>query len=352
MEGWIPREQILGVEARAKVPGKFLVQENHIANPPSLFLTIQNFLADESYGTTIFLEKIYPRLESWFNWLHKNQKGGESTTYYWRGRNSTTDTELIPKTPASGLDDYPRASHPSPDERHLDFRCWMALASNVLANIGKRLGKNIHRFKVISQELFDSTLLEKYHWNQEQKSFNDFGLHTNAVELDHKNWTRIVYREPKLKFLESFGYVSLYPLMLRILEPDSLQLSNILSDVTNKELLWTDYGLRSLAKNSPFYQVWNTKDDPPYWRGSVWINLNYLTLSGLYHYANIPGLHKKMARDVYNQLRVNLVNNMLKQYRETGFVFEYYDDTTGVGKGVHPFNSWSSLVVNIIAEKY
>lgn len=43
-DGWIAREQILGDEARSKVPSEFQVQFPHHANPPTLFIAITEFI--------------------------------------------------------------------------------------------------------------------------------------------------------------------------------------------------------------------------------------------------------------------------------------------------------------------
>jgi len=69
-EGWIPREQILGDEARSKVPDQFVVQRNTNANPPTLFLAIESIVdgLDKTSSTISstnvdFLSRIYPRLK-------------------------------------------------------------------------------------------------------------------------------------------------------------------------------------------------------------------------------------------------------------------------------------------------
>jgi hypothetical protein len=81
-----------------------------------------------------------------------------------------------------------------------------------------------------------------------------------------------------------YGYVSLYPLMLKVLDVDSPQLGMLLegackwcatehwcltmliplllpcflpgADLDNTTLLWTPYGLRSIATTSRYYMVW------------------------------------------------------------------------------------------------
>ncbi|XP_062606264.1 mannosyl-oligosaccharide glucosidase-like [Saccostrea cucullata] len=261
--------------------------------------------------------------------------------------------ELIPYTFASGLDDYPRASHPDENERHLDLRCWMAMASGVLANIAKRTGEDSSAYEKIYKDLTANKLLDSLHWDSGHEFYSDYGLHTNDIEIDSDiSIDRIVYSHPAFGYIGIFGYVSLFPLMLKILDSDSPRLEKMLSDLRREDLLWTKYGIRSLSIKSTFYNMPNTVTDPPHWRGAIWINMNYLIISGLHHYSQVPGPYLNQASNMYTELRKNVVENIFKQYYERGYIFEQYDDITGTGRGSFPFTGWSALVVNIMAEKY
>lgn len=103
-----------------------------------------------------------------------------------------------------GLDDYPRASHPSNEERHLDLRCWMTLFAKVMVKLGSLVSENIqsnlsnevNQIKIdqvrsmISDYTHWANLLsdldqfDRLHWSDEYKRFADYGLHTDAVHLE------------------------------------------------------------------------------------------------------------------------------------------------------------------------
>ncbi|XP_048456331.1 mannosyl-oligosaccharide glucosidase [Rhincodon typus] len=372
VEGWIPREQILDNEARSKVPAEFIVQRNENANPPTLFLTIQKLIEDLNGHLTkednSYLKRLFPRLKTWYDWYNSTQVGSLPSTYRWRGRDTDTNLFLNPKTLTSGLDDYPRASHPSEDERHVDLRCWMTLASKIMTDIAKIIGEAHQDYQDMYEKLSDNSLLQELHWSEDLKAFSDYGNHTQSIILEREKiyvppgqprqhvqparLIRSVRKQPKLQYVNAFGYVSLFPFLLQILQPDSPKLLHILNDIRDDEKLWTPYGLRSLSKSNPLYLKRNTEYDPPYWRGPIWINMNYLVVRALHFYSTQNGPYQEMAVTLYQELRTNLISNMYKQFVQTGYLWEQYNDSTGKGQGSHPFTGWSSLIVLIMAEQY
>lgn len=376
IDGWIPREQILGAEALSKVPEEFVVQRPSNGNPPTLFLVLQDlvcgmmknkFSDTESKDISAFFERSFGRLEAWFQWFNTTQSGQYKSSYYWHGRKeSQTIFELNPKTLSSGLDDYPRASHPTEEERHLDLRCWMLLASNCMHSISNHLINKKESGDIYGDTaklLADFDLLNKMHFDKEYGAYFDYGNHTEKVRLRRQlveitgkppslELVREVLEKPVLRLVPHIGYVSLFPFIWKIIPSKSWILEKQLDIIYNTSTLWTEFGLRSLSKTSSMYMRRNTEHDPPYWRGTIWMNMNYLILSSLHHYSKEEGPYRERAELIYNELRGNLIRNVMKNYEESGYLWEQYDQKKGNGKGAHPFTGWTSLVLLIMAESY
>ncbi|XP_022776307.1 mannosyl-oligosaccharide glucosidase GCS1-like isoform X1 [Durio zibethinus] len=375
IDGWIPREQILGAEALSKVPAEFVLQHSSNGNPPTLILVLRDlvngikknkFTAIESNEIITFLRQAFVRLEAWFQWFNTTQSGKDIGSYYWHGRDNSTIRELNPKALSSGLDDYPRASHPTEDERHLDLRCWMLLAADCMDSIAGLIDKENKpgkEYGSTAKLLSDFDTLNKMHFDHASGAYFDFGNHTEKVRLswkevmvgnNHANreLVREVLERPELKLVPHVGYVSLFPFIARIIPPESWILEKQLDLISNRSILWTNYGLRSLAKTSSLYMKRNTQHDPPYWRGPVWVNINYMILSSLRHYSLENGPYRDKARAIYDELRHNLIRNVVENYHQTGFFWEQYDQKQGKGKGARVFSGWTSLVLLIMAEVY
>ncbi|PIO63080.1 hypothetical protein TELCIR_15337 [Teladorsagia circumcincta] len=234
-----------------------------------------------------------------------------------------------------------------------------------------------HKNKYADQAsvLGDYKELIRLHWSDSKKTldlvllklyltfaqaFFDYGRHSDKLLLIKKPIPgspeqylveRSVVHEPKLGFVEDvYGYNSLFPLMLRLLPPESDALTHTLSSLVDPEvcnnvqsanvdilfslfkLMWTEYGLRSISRTSPYYDARNTEHDPPYWRGYIWININYMVLSALKYYGSLPGPSQTTAQNTFLELKRNIVTNMAKEFNRTGYIWEHYDDKTGQGR--------------------
>lgn len=289
-DGWIAREQILGHEARSKVPPEFQVQFPHYANPPTLFLIIEGFMERlrASNGTKSeakerilgadplqtahldnielgenYLRKLYPLLRQQYDWFRKTQRGdiknydreaySTKEAYRWRGR---TETHIL----TSGLDDYPRPQPPSPGELHVDLMSWVGLMTKSLMNIADALGmaEDVNEYRKNLDGIENN--LNDLHWSDKE------GCYCDATIDDYEEHALVCHK----------GYISLFPFLVGLMKADDPKLGKILELIGDEEHLWSPHGIRSLSKKDEFYATGEN-----YWRSPVWMPINYLALSQL-----------------------------------------------------------------------
>lgn len=169
------------------------------------------------------------------------------------------------------------------------------------------------------------------HWDPNSHAFGDISF-TGSGDVVH-----VVHK----------GYISLFPLILELLPVDSPKVKDLLDLIQDPDQLWSPYGICSLSKTDPFYG-----QQENYWRGPIWMNINYLVLQSLHNTYMKAGPYRKQAANIYKGLRENLIENVYAQYVETGFVWEQYSCDGGMGARSHPFTGWTSLLLLIMAEKY
>ncbi|KAL1717272.1 glycoside hydrolase family 63 protein [Schizophyllum commune] len=378
-DGWVAREQILGEEARSRVPVEFQTQVPSWGNPPTLTLvlpaliekakaaassqdvpdfdlgldqaplgltqpplgtgpvpaaTVSSKHLASTEATTEYLTSIYPALKRHYEWFRRTQRGlikqygrrarSRTEAYRWRGR---SPTHVL----TSGMDDYPRGP-PHAGELHVDLLAWMAHFTRTMRGVAEFVGQadDAASYREIEEGMLAN--LEDLHWSKAEEMFCD-------LDVDDEDES---YHECHK------GYVSILPAALGLLDSDSPKLKAILELVRDPEELWSPYGIRSLAKSHPEYGKGEN-----YWKGPIWLQVNYLMLSSLHKkYAAEEGPYRDLASEIYTQLRKNLVENIYNEYKRTGYVWEQYDANTGKGQRSHPFTGWTSLVALILAEKY
>lgn len=455
-EGWVAREQILGAEARSRVPREFVAQSPDIGNPPTLFLAAeevdrwlaggrgddvlqhvfsalrdqtrgllrgvvwaaersqarapcdkdgvlgallatqeraqapQNQLDEMKHETSTavvevdgptspklssavhrspssgdvrrrFLLFAVPRLLRQLEWYRSSQRGDREGSFRWRGTKLTEPDHTF----ASGLDDFPRGVLHTVEDEHVDLLAWIAFASRTWASLARSLRTQdaaaadavgvseavIAREETLSRQFAER--LHERHWSDAAQFFCDWGVAKRPDSVQMRKLQQLAslgggIRGLNLTHVCHVGYVGLFPLALRLLDPADPHLGQLLHGLRNESALWSPRGLRSLSKSDRLYR---SKED--YWRGAIWINVNYLTVSALRHYASQPSSpYAALAATLEHDLQANLVRNLEGQWARHGSLWESYDPDSGQGRGVQPFTGWSALVVRMMKGMY
>ncbi|CCD24683.1 mannosyl-oligosaccharide glucosidase NDAI_0D03690 [Naumovozyma dairenensis CBS 421] len=374
-DGWVAREVILGDEARSRVPAEFTVQSPKIANPPTLLLAfsemlqrvtgnVDNFHCDESTeddtigdftqdGNRLennpdlikeYARKVYPKLLKHYNWFRRTQKGvideysdifeeegiwdsiHKDEVFKWVGR---TATHCLP----SGLDDYPRAPTPDIAELHVDALSWVGIMTRSMKQIANILNQENDEklYAQIESNIIEN--LETLHWNPKSGSYCD-------ITIDEE------YGDSR-EFICHDGYISLLPFALKLIPKDSPNLDKVVSLIADEDKLFSPFGILSLSKQDEYFGRGEN-----YWRGPIWMNINYLVLDALkYYYPEITSTQKSKrtpAAKLCNELSNRLIKNVYRVWKHSGYCYENYSPIDGHGMGTEHFTGWTALIVNIL----
>lgn len=355
-----------------------------------------------------FLKKANDKFSAWYEWFIFNQQSVEEASengkqnsgfYAWKGRNSEHNL-------ASGLDDFPRALIPNIYEKHLDLYLWIYELMKCLRNLAEIFDLELvqhydtllSKMKDISKEFYDKDLgilndklgpqfelikiknfkrkVFPINWRGDNKCGNVKSTgNTNPIDSEFTDCNP--YSEnnccsefgwcgsgpqfcncPKCKkskrleelglkketiYNPHIGYTTFSPIIFGFLDKSSPEFENLLKYLSSNDEVYSPYGIRSLSKSDLLY---HTGDD--YWRGNIWINMNYLILRGLHNYYK----DHTEATNIYNDLRNKIVKTVYDEWLKSGMFYEQYSDIDGKGLKARPFNGWTSLIVNIITEDY
>ncbi|MCK4579601.1 MAG: glycoside hydrolase [Candidatus Marinimicrobia bacterium] len=114
--------------------------------------------------------------------------------------------------------------------------------------------------------------------------------------------------------------------------PASETLDRLIAYITSPETFWPAAGfpIPTVALGSEDF------DPVRYWRGPVWININWLVIQGL-------------LRHGYRKQALGLMEKTIEIVQQNGF-FEYFHPLTGEGHGSDNFSWTAALIIDLILE--
>lgn len=190
------------------------------------------------------------------------------------------------------------------------FNSLLRRAEQDLAEMARLLGEDPYPFEERARKTADAVNAKL--WDEERGTYLDFDLVSGHL-------TRV------------FASPNFVPLFAGI--PDKGRARRVVGHLTGP-----CFGLgRDEVVPVPSYDLRGFGFSPErYWRGPVWVNIDWLLLRGLERYGYME--HADTLRDT-----------IIRLCREEGF-YEYFDPTTGMGHGSDLFSWTAALLLDVVLE--
>lgn len=293
-----------------------------LLQPPILALAVRQIFQHTQNET--FLREVVPKLERYYHFLHttRNRAGdgllsiihswesGWDNSQRWdtvyqihSGRRVEIDEKkmaLFKQYQEAGWNIKKIFERESFNVKPVDFNALYAQNTSILATLCSRLGRDGAPFLARSRQT------------------------TNAIfeRMQHNNTFYDLLADGTRLGVQSAAMF--FPMLLEFEFDYAGMLQKYLSD---GQAFSTRYGVPTTPPATPLY----APDD--YWRGNVWINVNWFVIQGLIQ-------QEKM------NLALQLALNTVDLVRGHGF-WEYYNPHSGAGHGA-PELAWCSLVYDMV----
>ncbi len=263
-------------------------------------------------GNIELLQETFPILEHDFQYWITTRDPDGSGLYSWWHRDE------------SGLDDTPALpSNPSNTDA-FDLSAWLVLAAEHLEKIAAELGNDAAASTYASWRARLVSAIQASCWD------NDTAFFYN-VDRSTGGFIRVKTNTVALALLAGIATPGQAGLLCA-------------RHLLNASEFWTAYPLPTTAIDEPAY-------DLHYWRGPVWINMNFFAALGFIRYGYLAEARELLRKTIEMAATV---------HHERGYLYEYYNPETGNVTDVYNpgggmpqenFVGWSGLV-NVMLKQY
>ncbi len=281
------KESVLAILERVKSDG-FLPhmstpdRASDITQPPVLaWAALELYKKDGDMG---FLSSVFDRLSAYLEWDIENRDRNKNGLLEWL----VNPLDPFCKCDESGMDNTPRFDE-AEEMDCIDFSAFLASDMRCLARIAEILGKDeehslwLERFNLIKERI-NGILWDKEDGFYYDRRLSDGGFH-------------------KVKSVASF-----IPLFAGVCEEE--QAKKLVEHLKDPKEFGTPFPIPTVSADDKTYQTMDM------FRGTVWLNFNYLVVRGLLDYG-----YKAEAEE----LKKKTVETIKYWYENDGVIYEFYD---------------------------
>lgn len=260
-----------------------------------------------------FLESVYPKLRRHIEHWEQTQLH-ENGLFIWANYRG------------SGTDNHPAIyGRPLNATAGVELNTFMVMEYRAMREIAEQCAqeKDARQYREKAQTL--SEQINRHMWDP----IDGLYYHLDVLSKKPKLATQEITWDMPLKFRT---WTCFMPMYAGVALPEYAE-RMVKEHLINPDEFWSEYGVRTLAKNEKMYSTAETSN-PSNWQGPIWILPTYLIYCGLMNYG-YEELAEKLAQ--------NIQTTLLEDIARSGTVHEYYDPETGESSINPGFLNWNAL---------